>query len=63
MVAAHIEEIKHRVLFVTGVYLSDITNTFSPLLHLNVSLNSEHLLFLFICVLISYSCLLYLLFL
>ena len=35
----HIREIKHIMLCVAGMYLTlrDITNTFSPVLHLNVS--------------------------
>ena len=36
MFAIHIKKIKHGMLFKTGVYLKDITNTFSPVLHLNV---------------------------
>ena len=37
MVATHIEKIKHNILCVTGMYLGDITNTISVILHLNVS--------------------------
>ena len=36
MVAIHIKKIKHSVLYVTGVYLRDITNVIFVILHLNV---------------------------
>ena len=37
LVATHIKKIKHSKLRASGVYLRDIANTFSPVLHLNVS--------------------------
>ena len=40
MVATHIKEIKHSTLCVPGVCLRDTTNTFSPVVHLNVSQRS-----------------------
>ena len=48
MVATRIKKITSSILRVASVYLRDIANTFSPVLHLNVS--REHLLFwLFAC--------------
>ena len=37
MIATHIKKTKDNMLGVTGVIVWDITNTFSPVLHLNVS--------------------------
>ena len=37
MVATHMKIVKHSKLCMTGVYLRDITNTCSPVFHLNVS--------------------------
>ena len=37
MVATHIKKINHSMLCVTGVYWRGITNTYSLILHLNVS--------------------------
>ena len=45
MVATHFTKTKHSALSVTGVYLRGMTNTVSPLLHLNVS----HLSICFSC--------------
>ena len=49
MVAAHNKKNKHSVLCVTSVYLRDITNTFSPVLCLNVSHLSNFLSCLYSC--------------
>ena len=37
MVATHIKKIKHSVFCMRRVYFRDLTNTFSPVLHLNES--------------------------
>ena len=45
-----IENTMRSTLCVTGVYLEDITNTFLPAFHMNVS--SARLLYLFICLIV-----------